>query len=412
MGALMVKQGKRGIARKVGLAAGAGAAAALGYFVYSARAYIFTTPGNVTAPYTPRGIDRVRLEREGVSPEVIESLDERDGGNITPTGEVLFLDENRLKIREKPQRPMRKNHANGLGVKNKIVEKTSAMITGSDGGGEAFAALTENMGEPIGSPMRRFTSEFLGFEDSGYTHVSVLPLNVDVAEGHHNVVMPVDLIVQELKEAHHIAIMDYCICRKNFDCKDHPHDFGCIFLNANAVHAIEAGNAHEATVDEAIEHVLKAAEMGLMGAADFVEGEQYIWNMKNDEMHEYRMFCFCCECCCLAMKVLKNSTKDISMRCAPVGWTATVNHDACVGCGACASKCPQHCIEYREDGKCVIDQDKCVGCGFCKLACENDAVRIRQTMPMRANLNEYYLAEGRIDDRREHAPAVPTGLLR
>lgn len=407
----MVRTGGVKLIKKIGLAAAGAICGALGYFIYSARAYYLTTPGDVTAPYTPRGIDRDRLRAEGVDEAIIDSLDVRDGGNITPTGEVLFLDENRLKIREKPQRPIREDHATGLGVKDKIVEKASAMITGSDEGGAAFAAITAMMGEPVGSPKRRFTSEFLGFEDSGYTHVSVLPLNVDVAEGHYNVVMPVDLIVQELKESSHIAILDYCICRKNFDCQEHPHDFGCIFLNANAVHAIEVGIAHEASLEEALDHVKRAAEMGLMGAADFVEGEQYIWGVKNNEMHEYRMFCFCCECCCLAMKVLKNSTKDISMRCAPVGWTATVNHDECIGCGACAPKCPQHCIEYREDGKCVIDQDKCMGCGFCKLVCQQDAIRVQQTMPMRANLNEYYLAEARIDDKREHAPAVPTGLL-
>ena len=219
------------------------------------------------------------------------------------------------------------------------------------------------------------------------------------------------LFVQELKEAYRIAILNQCICRKNFDCQHYPHDFGCIFLNANAVHALESGIAHEATLEEALAHVQEAAELGLMGAADFVEGEQFIWNMRNDEMHEYRMFCFCCECCCLAMKVLKNSTKDISMRCAPVGWTATVNHELCIGCQKCEPKCPQHCISFREDGKCVIDQDKCVGCGFCKLECGQGAIKIQQTMPMRASLNEYYLAEARVDDRRAHAPATPSGLL-
>ena len=234
-------------------------------------------------------------------------------------------------------------------------------------------------------------------------HVAFMRV-IRLDHGHHNTVIPVDLIVQELKEVRRIAILDRCICRTNFDCQEHPHDFGCIFLNANAEHAIEEGLGHEATVDEAIEHVKRAADLGLMGAADFVEGEQYIWGVKNSEMHEYRMFCLCCECCCLAMKVLKNSTKDISMRCAPVGWTATVNHDLCIGCGACEPKCPQHCIEYREDGKCV-------GCGFCKLECKQEAIKIQQTMPMRANLNEYFLSEARIDDKRTHAPAVPTGLL-
>ena len=42
------------------------------------------------------GIDYEKLKSIGVPDEVIASLDPRDGGNITPQGEVLFLDEGRL----------------------------------------------------------------------------------------------------------------------------------------------------------------------------------------------------------------------------------------------------------------------------------------------------------------------------
>lgn len=399
------------LAGKIARGAMGAGIAALAYLIYSSRAYLFTTPGNATASYKPRGIDRNRLAEEGVDEDTVAKLDPRDGGNIAPDGEVLYLDENRLKIREKPDRPLRRNHATGLGMKDRAAAKMSAMMAGSENGGEAFANVVSMMGEPAGSAKRRFTSEFLGFEDSGYTHVQVIPLDVDLSSKSHNVILPVDLIVQELKDADYIAILHQCICRDSFDCKHYPHDFGCIFLGPVGRHAVEKGIARHATLEEALEHVHEAAELGLMAAADFVEGEQFIWGVRNDEMNRYRMICFCCDCCCLAMKVLKESTKDVSPRYAPVGWTATVNHDACVGCGACRPKCPQKCISYREDGKCIINQDQCLGCGFCKLACGHNAIGVRQTMPMRASLHEYYLAEGRIDDGLHHAPAVESGLL-
>ena len=331
--------------------------------------------------------------------------DPRDGGNITPEGEVLWLDESRLSIREKPDRPLRKNHPTGLGIKDRFAKRTSALMTGSDKGGDAFAKIVSFVAEPETSLKHKLTSSFLGFDDKGYTHVQVIPLNVDLSDRHHNVVLPVDLMIQELKEAKEIAILDSCICRKNRKCEHYPHDFGCIFMGPNARHALETGIAHRATVEEGVEHIMKAAELGLMGASDFVEGEQFIWGVKNSEMNEYRMFCFCCDCCCLAMDVLKNSSRDLSDRYAPVGWTATVNHGTCAGCRSCEPRCPQHCISYREDGTCTIDQDRCLGCGFCKLACEHGAIKIRQTMPMRASLNEYFLAEARIDDGREHSAA-------
>ena len=63
------------------------------------------------------GIDYEKLKSLGVPDEVIATLDPRDGGNITPQGEVLFLDEERLKRRELPNKPLQ-NHPRGLGIKD------------------------------------------------------------------------------------------------------------------------------------------------------------------------------------------------------------------------------------------------------------------------------------------------------
>lgn len=54
----------------------------------------------------------------------------------------------------------------------------------------------------------------------------------------------------------------------------------------------------------------------------------------------------------------------------------------------------------------MTDRDKCLVCGFCKLVCGQGAVSIKQTMPMRKSLNEYYLNEGRLDDGLPHRDAV------
>lgn len=47
--------------------------------------------------------------------------------------------------------------------------------------------------------------------------------------------------------------------------------------------------------------------------------------------------------------------------------------EQCCGCGACAQKCPQHCISMIEDeeGFCypVVDNDKCVKCEMCFAVC-------------------------------------------
>mgnify|MGYP003592699454 CR=1 FL=1 len=45
-----------------------------------------------------------------------------------------------------------------------------------------------------------------------------------------------------------------------------------------------------------------------------------------------------------------------------------IDTDVCVGCGACASECPNEAIS-EVDGKMVIDPDKCVECGTCADVC-------------------------------------------
>ncbi len=48
--------------------------------------------------------------------------------------------------------------------------------------------------------------------------------------------------------------------------------------------------------------------------------------------------------------------------------------DKCIGCTACARKCPVQCIFGEVKQPHVIDQDKCVKCGACYKACKFDAI--------------------------------------
>ena len=45
----------------------------------------------------------------------------------------------------------------------------------------------------------------------------------------------------------------------------------------------------------------------------------------------------------------------------------------CTGCGACAARCPKHCISMRENAVGivlpVIDTTACIGCHTCEKAC-------------------------------------------
>jgi NADH-quinone oxidoreductase subunit F/NADP-reducing hydrogenase subunit HndC len=56
--------------------------------------------------------------------------------------------------------------------------------------------------------------------------------------------------------------------------------------------------------------------------------------------------------------------------------TFTIN-DKCIGCGACARKCPASCISGEKKAKHAIDQSKCLKCGECAKTCKFAAIDVK-----------------------------------
>ena len=143
----------------------------------------------------------------------------------------------------------------------------------------------------------------------------------------------------------------------------------------------------------------EAAKRGLACLSLWVEVEQLVWGLRNDEMSDFVEICFCCPCCCTALNLCKATTRDVRKRFTPSGFTATIDHEKCVGCKRCLKTVyPQDALSFRESGGVVcVNQETCFGCGYCKPACEAGAISIRKTMPMRESMHEYFLKEHRLD---------------
>ena len=323
--------------------------------------------------------------------------------NIDEHGNVLWLDGERLKRKEVGFPPYQ-NKPNGLGIYNWLLEHVIYMsrerwplalklyrmfvrfsVWMKQGGWKARIYKT---GIKLYPDMERPTGTI------------VMPLNVDISDKGEKVVVPLELIKESLKTVTYIAGMDSCLCREANDCGDYPHDLGCLFLGEAAKAVVKHNLARPITYEEACARVDEAARIGLMGQAVWIEVEQMLWGVRNDLMDHFLEICFCCPCCCIAMRLARNATSAERHRFHPAGWTAVADRTKCVGCGKCAEAhngCPVEALSFGPDGKVIIDQELCVGCGICKARCGFDAIKIKQTMPMRKDLHEYFMKDYNLD---------------
>ncbi len=322
--------------------------------------------------------------------------------NIDEEGNVLFLDEERLDRKEVGFPPF-KNKRNGLGIYNFIKEHIIYM-------NDKRWPLTRPLYKMFikysrwirkGKLKRNIYKKGIMIAPDMKAHTStvVMPLNVDITDQSEKIVMPIDLIKKSLKNTTFIGGMDSCLCREANECKDFPHDVGCLFLGEAGRIIVKHNLGKEITYEEACARVDKAASYGLMGQAVWVEVEQLLWGIRNDQMDKFLEICFCCPCCCIAINIARNATAKERHRFHPSGWTAVPNLTKCVGCEKCASGphgCPVEAISFK-DGKVSINQEICVGCGICKEKCPLDVISIKQTMPVRKDIHEYFKKDFNLD---------------
>ena len=323
--------------------------------------------------------------------------------NIDEAGNVLYLDEERLARKEVGFPPYR-NRPNGLGIKNWLLEHVIYM---SDKRWplalklyRMFVRLSVWMKEG-GWKARLYKKGIMLYPDMEKpTGTVVMPLDVDLSGQGEKVVVPMELIKESLKTVSYIAGMDSCLCRDATGCQDYPHNVACLFLGEAARTVVKHRLGREFTYEEACARVDEAARHGLMGQAVWIEVEQLLWGLRNDQMDQLLEICFCCPCCCITMELARNATSAERHRFHPAGWTAVADRTRCIGCKKCVTGphgCPVEAISFDGEGKVVIDQELCMGCGICRSRCDLDVLKIRQTMPMRKDLREYFLKDYNLD---------------
>jgi len=199
----------------------------------------------------------------------------------------------------------------------------------------------------------------------------IIPVQ-EVIRGKESTVLPYQILQPIIEKASGYFIFNRCPCRNGENCKNYPHDFGCLFLG-EAVHNVSEKIGIHTEMSAALEHVGKALEMGLVPMIIHASFDAELIGVPYEKM---LAICFCCDCCCTVrhhMRLGPSSFDDTIQRLP--GLAVTIGEN-CSGCGVCHPGCPVQAIEALDDHS-VINQTLCKGCGLCAAICPNNAPQLQ-----------------------------------
>ena len=184
---------------------------------------------------------------------------------------------------------------------------------------------------------------------------------------------PREIIEDYIRRASHRTIIGFCPCRVGQGCQRHPSDLGCLLIGEGA-REVHPQVGRPANTDEALAHLDRALESGLLPLIGHIKIDQVVYGVK--DYGRLLTICFCCDCCCVlrsGMRGLVASYPDSLVKLE--GVSVEVDSELCVGCGQCVPVCPVESLSL-EGGVAVIGP-MCLGCGACARACERGFIKLR-----------------------------------
>jgi len=200
-------------------------------------------------------------------------------------------------------------------------------------------------------------------------NITYLPINEEIQSA--GTLLPVRVIEELIRRSSHRVIINRCTCRDARDCHHHPVEYGCTLLG-EGTREIDPRIARHVSKEEAIAHLHRTIEDGLVPMAGRVKIDNFIWGVR--DRGKLLTVCHCCHCCCTLWTSGKYLPPEAARSMVPLkGLRMSVDHARCTHCGTCIDQCHMAAISLV-DGKITHDAVKCIGCGRCVTVCPKRAV--------------------------------------
>jgi len=202
--------------------------------------------------------------------------------------------------------------------------------------------------------------------------VTFIPINKEL-EDEGSTVIPKQVVSEIISKSCHRVILKVCLCRVGCGCNHYPIELGCIFMG-EAAKEIDPSVGKHVSVEEALEHMDKCIESGLIPQVGRVDPDPFMLGIDMKHWGKFLTLCFCCTCCCIAMRSWKVWSPRVRERMHSLeGLSIKVTED-CNGCGKCTESCFTSSIVVKDE-RAEIDSN-CKGCGICAEVCPGDAIEI------------------------------------
>jgi len=192
-------------------------------------------------------------------------------------------------------------------------------------------------------------------------------------------VLPFEIVKDYVKLARNWAVVN-CACRTHKallgDSCERTHATNCMALDVGADWVIQSGWGKQLTYEEALELLVQSEKEGLVHT---------IMNTSSVPI----LICNCCPCHC---GILNTIIKTRNPRaCVKSNFYPKIDPEKCKRCDKCVKICPTQAMFHHypvkddlTDDFIEIIEEQCIGCGVCASNCPQDSItmiKIRDNVP-------------------------------